>query len=153
MSDTPITSVVYNSTYHHGVDDKRRVQVPSMWRPAEPNTQFTLIVWRARKEGACLRVLPPAQMAKLMAELAAMPNLDPKKTILKRIIGSESAQVELDKAGRLCVPDEMAQAVGLDKQATLVGLLDRFEIWEPSRLAAVKAADLALEQEALQMLE
>src|SRR5690348_9087005 len=103
MSSGGTIAQVYNSTYRQGVDEKRRIQVPSMWRPSEPNFQFTLIVWPQRQEGPCLRVLPPKEMAELMASLDAMPNEDRNKTILKRIIGSESTQVVMDKAGRICV--------------------------------------------------
>jgi MraZ protein len=121
----------------------------------EEGVQFTLIVWPQRLEGPCLRVLPPKEMAELMAELDAMPNNNPNKTVLKRIIGSESTQVTLDKAGRICVPEDLATAAGLKVSAevVLVGLLDRFEIWEPERYAKVKAADAVLAAEAFKLME
>ena len=153
MSNSGTTTQIYNSIYRHGVDEKRRIQIPSMWRPAEPGIQLTLIVWPQRAEGPCLRVLPPKEMAELMAELDAMANDDGRKTILKRIIGAESTQVTLDKAGRICVPEEMATSAGISKEATLVGLLDRFEIWDPVRYEKVKAADMVLAQEAFKRME
>ena len=145
--------VIYNSIYRHGVDAKRRIQIPAMWRPAQENVQLTLIVWPQRVEGACLRVLPPKEMAELMASLDAMPDGDRNKTILKRIIGTESTQVELDKAGRICVPEEMARAAAISDDAVLVGLLDRFEIWSPERYERVKSADAVLAQEAFKLME
>lgn len=152
MSNSESATQIYNSTFRHGVDEKRRVQIPSMWRPA-PGTQFTMIVWPQRTEGPCLRVLPPQEMAELMAALDAMPNDNPSKTVLKRIIGSQSAQVEPDKAWRICVPEEMARAAGLEGEAVLVGLLDRFEIWQPARYERVQAADAVLAQEAFKLME
>lgn len=153
MSSSGTIAQVYNSTYRHGVDEKRRIQIPSMWRPTTENFQFTLIVWPQRSEGPCLRVLPPKEMAELMAELDAMPNDNRNKTILKRIIGSESTQVAMDKAGRICVPEEMARAAGLAGEVTLVGLLDRFEIWDPQRYEKVKAADTVMAAEAFKLME
>jgi MraZ protein len=153
MSNSGTIAQVYNSIYRHGVDEKRRIQIPAMWRPTEANFQFTLIVWPQRREGPCLRVLPPKEMAELMGALDAMPNGDPNKTILKRIIGSESTQVELDKAGRVCVPEEMARAVGINGDVILVGLLDRFEIWDPARYEKVKASDAVMAQEAFKLME
>ena len=79
----------YNSLYQHGVDEKRRVQIPAKWRPAQPEVEFTLIVWPKAKEGPCLRVLPPKEMAQLMSDIDAMANGDPNKVVLKRFIGSE----------------------------------------------------------------
>src|SRR5665213_3011532 len=134
----------YNSLYRHGVDEKRRVQVPAKWRPEKAGTELTLILWPQHQSGTCLRVLPPAEMAKMKADIDAMPNGDPNKGVLKRFIGSESVQVTLDKSGRICLPDEMARAAGIKDEVVLVGLLDRFEIWNPSRHENVKAADAVL---------
>jgi MraZ protein len=135
------------------VDDKRRIQIPAKWRPSKDGVEFTLILWPKSKEGPCLRVLPPQEMAELMRDIDAMPNGDPSKVVLKRFIGSESVQVALDKAGRICLPEEMAGAAGIKDEAVLVGLLDRFEIWNPERFGKVRASDAVMAQEAFKMME
>jgi MraZ protein len=142
----------YNSSFRHGLDEKRRVQVPAKWRP-KSGTELTLVLWPKAKEGACLRVLPPDKMADLMRDIDAMPNSDPNKVVLKRFIGSKSIQVTLDSVGRICLPDDMAKAAGLTKEAVLVGLLDRFEIWSPERFEKVTASDEIMAQEAFKMME
>ena len=150
-----IATTYYNSSYRHGVDGARRLQIPAKWRPAEAGVEFTLILWPKSKEGPCLRVLPPQEMAELMRDIDAMPNSDPNKVVLKRFIGSESVQVALDKAGRICLPEEMSQAAGIaiGDEAVLVGLLDRFEIWNADRFEKVRAADAVMAQEAFKMME
>lgn len=150
---TTTEQIYYNATYRHGVDEKRRVQIPAKWRPSEPNIEFTLILWPKAKEGPCLRVLPPKEMAQLMDSIDAMPNTDPNKTVLKRFIGSESMQVALDKAGRICLPEEMSRSAGIEDEVMLVGLLDRFEIWDPGRFEKVKASDAVMAQEAFKLME
>jgi len=142
----------YNSSFRHGLDEKRRVQVPSKWRP-KSGTELTLVLWPKAKEDACLRMLPPDKMADLMRDIDAMPNSDPNKVVLKRFIGSKSIQVTLDSVGRICLPDDMAKAAGLTKEAVLVGLLDRFEIWSPERFEKVTASDEIMAQEAFKMME
>jgi len=129
------------------------VQVPAKWRPAETGAEFTLIVWPKAKEGTCLRALPPKEMAELMQMIDAMPNSDPSKTVLKRIIGSESEQVALDRAGRICLPEVMAQAAAIRDEVILVGLLDRFEIWNPERYEKVREADTVMAPEAFKLME
>jgi MraZ protein len=143
----------YNSCYRHGVDEKRRVQIPAKWRPEEAGVELTMILWPKHQAGSCLRVLPPLEMAQLMADIDAMPNGDPNKVVLKRFIGSESVQVTLDKAGRICLPDEMARAAGIKDEVMLVGLLDRFEIWNPTRYETVKATDAVMAAEAFKLME
>jgi MraZ protein len=149
----PIERTYYNSCYRHGVDEKRRVQIPAKWRPEKTGTELTMILWPKHQAGNCLRVLPPAEMAQLMADIDAMPNGDPNKVVLKRFIGSESVQVALDKAGRICLPDEMAREATIKDEVMLVGLLDRFEIWNPDRYEKVKAADAVLASEAFKLME
>ena len=148
-----VATTYYNSRYRHGVDEKRRVQVPAKWRPAKAGVEFTLMLWPKSKEGPCLRVLPPKEMAELMRDIDAIPNSDPSKVVLKRFIGSESIQVSVDKGGRICLPEEMATAADIKDQAVLVGLLDRFEIWNPERYEKVKSSDAVMAQEAFKMME
>ena len=123
-----------------------------MWRPAKAGVEFTLILWPQSSEGPCLRVLPPLEMAELMKSIDDMPN-GGNKTALKRVVGSASVQVALDKGGRICIPDEMARGADIKGEAVLVGLLDRFEIWNPERYERVKAADAVLAQEAFKLME
>jgi MraZ protein len=141
----------YNSVYTHGVDEKRRVQIPAKWRPAQPGTELTVILWSRSAAGACLRVLPPKQMAQLMRDIEAMPNGD-AKTTLKRIIGSGSEQAVLDKSGRICLPEKMAKEAAIAGEAVFVGLLDRFEIWSPERYEIVKSADELMTPDALKLV-
>src|SRR5437667_220814 len=72
----------YNSIYRHGVDEKRRVQVPAKWRPAKAGVEFTLVLWPKSKEGPRLRVLPPREMTELLRVIYAMPNSGPRKVLL-----------------------------------------------------------------------
>ena len=153
MDSVDSPPVYYNSVFRHGVDAKRRVQVPAKWRPASPDVEFTLVVWPKSAHGPCLRALPPEQMAKLMEDINGMSNDDPNKVVLKRFIGSESMQVALDKAGRICLPEAMASLAGITKEAVMVGLLDRFEIWSPDRYAEVRSDDQGMAGTAFSLME
>lgn len=154
MPDEPTTErIIFNSEYTHGVDEKRRVQIPARWRPKKGSIEFTLILWPKYEVGPCLRVLPPWEMAELMETLDAMSNDDPNKTVLKRIIGTQSVQVMPDKAGRICLPEEMARAAGIKDEAVLAGLIDRFEIWNPERYEKIRAADQAKASDAFRIME
>lgn len=143
----------YNSRFKHGVDEKRRVQIPAKWLPQKGEVELTLVLWPTESAGACVRVLPPDQMARLMKSIDEMPNSDPRKVVLKRLIGSGSAQAGVDKSGRICLPEDMAREAGLKGEVMLVGLLDRFEIWNEERYQKVQAADAALAKEAFKLME
>jgi MraZ protein len=114
--------------------------------------EFTVIAWPKHQAGTCLRVLPPDKLEKLVAEIEAMPNSDPCKDVLRRVVGGNSEQVTLDKAGRLCLPEQMAAAAGIKNEALLVGMFERFEIWEPARYKQVEAADAVHQAKAFEMM-
>jgi DNA-binding transcriptional regulator/RsmH inhibitor MraZ len=59
----------------------------------------------------------------------------------------------VDKSGRICLPDEMARGARLTGEVVLVGLLDRFEIWNSERYKKVQAADAVLAPEAFKLME
>ncbi len=92
-------------------------------------------------------------MAKLKTTIDAMPRGDASKGVLKRLIGSGSVQVTLDKAGRICLPEDMARAADIKDEAVAVGLIDYFEIWNPDRYEKVKAADAAFAPEAFKLMD
>ena len=58
----------------------------------------------------------------------------------------------LDKAGRICLPDRLAAAAGLDEEALLIGMFDRFQIWDPERYEAASALDEEIYDDAIQLL-
>ncbi len=115
--------------------------------------ELTLILWPNGDEpNACLLVLPPGKMHTLAEKIRAMPIAEAKAAALRRQLGSRMAGVTVDKAGRICLPDAMAKAVKIDKEALLVGLVDQFEIWNPERYEKVDTADAGLLQEALKLI-
>ncbi|HVR36033.1 MAG TPA: hypothetical protein VMS21_09295 [Methylomirabilota bacterium] len=143
----------YTSVFRHGVDEKRRVQIPARWRPASPDSEFTFFLWpNGNLAEACLMGLPPAEMRVLAEKLRGMSHSDPKASALRRLLGSKSASLGVDKAGRVCLPEWMTKAVGIGKEAVLVGLVDRFEIWNPERYEAASAVDQVMLPEAFKLI-
>jgi MraZ protein len=152
MPDAAQLERTYSSLYRHSVDEKRRVPIPFRWRP-EDSVEFTIVVWPKYEAGTCLRVLPPSQWAKLQDSIDVMPNDDPNKPVLKHWIGTGSIQAKLDTAGRMTIPEDMAEAAGITNQAVLAGMINRFEIWNPERYERLKAAHSKLLAGALRMME
>jgi MraZ protein len=87
-----------------------------------------------------------------VGKLKSMPFYDPKAQALRHLIGRKSDRVVLDRAGRICLPESMAKAAGIDAEAVLVGLVDRFEIWNPARYEASSTVDEQLMSEAFQLI-
>jgi MraZ protein len=147
------SSTFYTSIYHHGVDEKRRLQIPAKWRPEEANFQFTMILWPGSTAAeSYLLLLPPGPLEKLLEKITAMPYSDPTAHSLRRLLGTKSDRVTLDKGGRICLPELMAKGAGIENEAVLVGSWDRFEIWNPQRYDGVSKLDEALSPEAFKLI-
>jgi MraZ protein len=54
---------------------------------------------------------------------------DPVARLLKRLIFSNADRVDVDKVGRILIPQFLRDAVELDGEAVIVGVGDYFEIW------------------------
>jgi MraZ protein len=140
----------FSLVYQHGVDEKRRLSIPAAWRTEQPDAEmtFTLFVWDKGGQPPCLLALPPESMRVLRQKLDALPFADPESETLLRLLGGQSAKVTVDKAGRICLPDQIAKAAGISSEAVLVGMVSRFQIWDPERYEAVKIADQVLKEKA-----
>lgn len=148
----PEAPIRYNGRFTRPVDAKRRLQVPAKWRPSEGSVEFTVIVWPKEAAGVCLRVLPPEGLEKLNQAIDEIENDDPRKLVLKRVIGTNSEQVALDRAGRMCLPETMTKAAGIRDQAVLAGCLDHFQIWSPERYKNIEVSDEALAPDAFKLV-
>lgn len=127
--------------------------MPSKWRSEEGGDELTLVIWRQYNVGACLRVLSAEELARVRAAISSLPAGDPKKTALRHLIGADSEQVTLDSAGRILIPERMAEAAGLNGETVMVGLLDYFEIWNPERYEKVHTFQKMQAEEAFKLMD
>jgi MraZ protein len=141
MSVATPKKIVFNSRFDHGVDDKRRLQIPSKWRTEEEGFEFMVILWPKHQVGPCLRVMPMAEYHKLAETIESLPLNDPKRDPMSRIVFGNAETVVLDKTGRVCLPERMAKEAGIKRDVVLVGMNSRFEIWDAERHKSVHASD------------
>jgi MraZ protein len=120
---------------------------PAKWRPSDPNTKFTIIPWPIGVEERLL-ALPPERWREMVVKLKARSLSDPRAAALEQEIAENAVQVTLDKVGRICLPETHTVKVGITREATLVGRLDKFEIWEPAAHEARKQETRRLAAEA-----
>ena len=124
---------VYSGRFDHGLDDKNRLTIPSAWR--WPHTDSDTFLAMQHPDGY-IAVLPPARIAKLLADLAEQSKVSPGPTkALKQKIFSESQSFTFDKQGRFGLSDELLAHAGIKKNAKLelVGEGDTFNIMTPKR--------------------
>jgi len=99
-----------------------------------------------------LLVLPPKAYEDLYRRLIEQPFADPKVEALRRILGEKTDSVQLDKAGRICIPENMAKQAQIGSEAIMNGMFDRFQIWNPERYEATRAGVAIMAPDALKAI-
>jgi len=86
-----------------------------------------------------LLVLPPSRWEVLQRDLEARSTADEETAEIERSISSRICLSSLDRYGRLPLPEEVLKGLGIEKEATLVGRINKFEVWNTSRFTATLA--------------
>jgi MraZ protein len=120
---------VFKGAYRHRIDAKGRLPVPAPFRRALAAAGATGVVVTLLDE--CLAAYPPAEWSRLEAQLSALPALSRPVKAITRLLASRAADCELDGQGRILLPPLLRSAAGLGREAMVVGVLNRFEVWRP----------------------
>lgn len=121
------------------LDAKGRLSVPTRHRDALMG-QFEGRVTITRYPEGCLMVFPRPEWEKYREKVIALPE---SARSWKRILVGNAMDVELDATGRVLVAPELRQAVGLTREAVLLGMGNCLELWDRARYEAQEAAALA----------
>lgn len=108
----------------HTIDEKGRMTIPSSYRELLDGSAF---VTRGFEQN--LLVLPPDKFNQLAESIsdASMTGSDGRD--FRRWIFSSASRVEVDRAGRILIPQFLRTYAGLDNDAVVVGNGTYFEIW------------------------
>jgi MraZ protein len=142
--------VVYTGQDEYRIDPSRRVMLPSRWRSEDK--EFWAVPWPIGKRDY-LMVVPAPRFQKTLDSLSGKSLSDTKALAVQRVIGGTAQKLKLDSAGRMLIPESLTNAVGIKTDALFVGMMDKFEIWDPKRHAAASVADEAIAAEAVGGME
>lgn len=119
------------SLYNITLDDKGRIKIPSAFKKClEEMKEDTLILTNI---GTCLRAFPYKEWEPLQEKLKEMPTFQKDQLAARRLFFSSSNMVQLDKQGRLLIPNPLRADASLNGDIVLVGVNNCFEIWDKTR--------------------
>lgn len=110
--------------YHHSIDTKGRLTIPARYRELLEEGAYITQGFDHN-----LMVLTAPNFEALTFAVNQMSITDPTARELKRLLFSTADKADLDKTGRILVPQFLREQTGLDGEATLVGVGSYFEIW------------------------
>jgi MraZ protein len=120
---------VFKGTYRYRIDPKGRLPVPAAFRKSRDGAAPRQLVVTLLDQ--CLAAYPPAEWERLEGQLSQLPAFSREVKALTRVLASRAVDCTLDGQGRILLPANLRQACGLSREAVVIGVLNRFEIWSP----------------------
>ena len=125
---------MFVGTFEHSLDGKGRIVLPATFRNELAGrgivSQYEncLGVWTEEGFGEVARRLQDKVREGMTTHNAV------------RAFAANAVQVEPDTQGRILLPPRLREFAALDKDAVIIGAIDRIEIWNPAEFQAATSA-------------
>ncbi len=119
---------MFYGEYQHSVDAKGRVIVPSKFRDGLGEK---FIVTKGLDN--CLFAYSSEEWGNLETKLKSLPFTDKDVRAFVRFFFAGATECEVDKQGRILLPQNLREYAGLEKDIYVIGVSTRVEIWDKTK--------------------
>lgn len=116
---------MFYGEYQHTLDPKSRIIIPSKFREGL-GQNFIL----TKGLDNCLFAYSPKEWSNFENKLKALSLADRDARAFMRFFFAGASECELDKQGRILIPQNLKDYAGLDKEVYVIGISTRVEIWD-----------------------
>ncbi|MCI8516285.1 MAG: division/cell wall cluster transcriptional repressor MraZ [Hungatella sp.] len=127
---------MFMGEYNHTVDAKGRLIVPSKFRE-QLGDEFVV----TKGLDGCLFVYENTEWKILEEKLKALPLTNTNARKITRFFLAGATLCEVDKQGRILLPAVLREFAGIEKDAVMVGVGNRIEIWSKESWASANVYD------------
>ena len=113
--------------FQHNLDDKGRLMIPARFRELLVGGAFI-----TQGFDKCLMVMTETHFKQVYDRIEAMNLADPGTRSLRRLLLSNAYPVEVDKVGRILVPQNLRAFLQIEGEAIVAGQGEYFEVWKPA---------------------
>lgn len=131
-----VVKSMFMGEYSHTIDTKGRIIIPSKFRESL-GEEFVV----TQGLDGCLFVYPNDEWNHLCEGLKNLPGTKEARQ-LQRYFLAGAATLEVDKQGRILIPNNLREPAALEKDVILVGVLTKVEIWSKERWESNKFTDM-----------
>ncbi|OGE83639.1 MAG: cell division/cell wall cluster transcriptional repressor MraZ [Candidatus Doudnabacteria bacterium RIFCSPLOWO2_01_FULL_44_21] len=121
--------------YTISMDVKGRIAVPSKFR-IKLNSEAVI----TRGLDKSLFIYPKSEWEILAAKLANLPLSKANSRAFARLMLAGAYDLEIDRQGRIIIPEYLRKFAALSKKVVAAGLYNRIEIWDEAAWLAYKAS-------------
>lgn len=122
--------MLLTGTHPRTLDDKKRLGLPKRVREllGEPATLFL-----TPGPDRSLWAYTQAELERLAGRLDEAPATDAEARTFRRLYFAQTEAVDVDRNGRILVPERLLQFAGLNQEVVLLGVRDHLEVWDATR--------------------
>ena len=125
---------MFLSTYEKQLDAKRRLLVPQDYRTAGTGSLNGVFCFPSI-EADCVEAGGDVLFDQYQRVIDSLPFGDDLRSSLEWMVCGEQKPLAYDSAGRIVLPESLCEEFGLTDTVVIVGLRDRFQIWNRDRWA------------------
>ena len=140
------------------LDAKGRLAIPIRYRESiQELCGGRLVLTYSAFDSGALYLYPEQEWERVRDAVTGLSTFNPgHRSLQRRLVGSASA-VEPDGNGRIQLPQTLRQVAGLEKKVVLLGMGDRFEIWNETilnqkRIEEERSLDEAASEEMVRLV-
>lgn len=111
--------------YHHNIDDKGRLIIPSKFRN-ELGNQYII----TKGLDKCLFVYSVDEWNKLVKDLNTLKFTKKNVRAFERFFVGGASLNEFDKQGRISITSPLIHYANINKECVIIGVNERLEIWD-----------------------
>jgi len=124
--------MIFRGRFEYTIDPKGRVNIPARFREqlSESATESVVIT----NYSGCIYAYPAVQWERIEEKLAAkVSSVNKKKNAFVRFFVGGAVEAVPDKQGRILIPPSLRSYAGLERDVVIIGMPNRFEIWDRQR--------------------
>ncbi len=110
--------------YQNSIDSKSRLIIPAKFRE-ELGGRCVI----AQSLDKCLTISTEAEWENFLQELKALPRSNAEARMIRRYFNQSAAKCDVDKQGRVTIPQELKDYAGITKELVTIGNIDNIEVW------------------------
>lgn len=118
---------MFKGRYEHLIDLKGRLSIPSRFRETLNERYDSRLVITTYDN--CLIAYPLAEWQKLEEKIALLPEFKKDTKAFLRFFYSSATDCQIDKLGRILIPQTLRDYAKLEKDVMLVGAFRHLEVW------------------------
>ena len=126
--------ISFTGEYHNSLDQKNRLNIPAKFRKVlNPVNDRTFVLTRGFDQ--CLVLYPLEDWSQVEAQLSKLSSIRGKHRSFVRSVTRYAISVQYDGQGRIQIPDTLLSYSSIKKEATVIGMIKKIELWDPSILS------------------